>query len=67
MVGTLVMYGRLTVWLYWQEGGEFLFKHSDLFTLGLRHSSSPTTAKLAVTLMMLGGIVAMVMNWLETF
>jgi len=65
MVGTLIMYGRLTVWLYWQDGGEFLFKHSDLFTFGLRHFSSPTVAKLAVTLMMLGGIMAMVMSWLE--
>ena len=64
MVGTLFVYARLTVWLYWQRGGEFLEEHSSLFMHGNGFSSA-RWARIGVTLMMLGGITAMVKSWFD--
>lgn len=64
MAGTLVVYARLTLWLYWQQGGEFLEEHSSLFMHG-KGFSSARWARIGVTLMMLGGITAMVKSWLD--
>ena len=64
MVGTLVVYARLTRWLYWQGGGEFLVEHSSLIDT-YRRFESPATARLVVTLMMLGGVIAIVTSFLK--
>lgn len=62
IVGMLVLYARLTIWLYWQGGGEFVFEHADLVG---RRLGSPLVVKLVLSLMMGGGLTAMTIAWLK--
>lgn len=62
IVGMLVLYARLTIWLYWQGGGEFVFEHADLVG---RRLGSPLVVKLELSLMMGGGLTAMTIAWLK--
>ena len=61
-VGLVVVYARLFVWIFFQDGALFISNHSDLLT---GRATTPTVVKLALTAGMLGGLWAMLDSWLS--
>jgi hypothetical protein len=60
MVGTLTLYARRRLWLYWEGGPDFVVKHANL--VGLR-TEWPPLVKFVLTLMMAAGLAAMTIAW----